>query len=53
MAITDELFTCPYCGYTSTVEEYFESGDFLTPVCPDCGEDLEGDLDIRNFEEEI
>ncbi len=39
-----DLYQCPYCGYTSETGEFFEGGDPEEPICPDCGEDLSGEL---------
>lgn len=47
-----DLYTCPYCGYSGPVDEFYEEGDFLAPKCPDCSEDLEGDLVMNEEEEE-
>lgn len=46
-----DLYQCPYCGYTDETTEFFEDGILGEPVCPDCGEDLTGDLEYPKEEE--
>ena len=51
MANLNDLFQCPYCGYTVEIAGFFENGND-EPVCPDCGEDLTGDLEYPSEDEE-
>jgi len=46
-----DLYQCVYCGYTSEIAEFFEYGN-EEPICPDCYEDLTGDLEYPLEEEE-
>ncbi len=45
-----EIFMCPYCGYSAEISEFVENGE-TEPLCPDCGEDLTGDLILPEAED--